>query len=171
MTEQTSPTAIQGTTQTHPIEDVGEYPRPPSLERVPYPISITLGGEEIVRTTGAYRALETFHPPTYYIPPEDVADGVLATIKRRSICEWKGAARYFDVTGGGVTLEGAAWCYPDPTPTFKPIADYLAFYCHPMDCCLVDGIEAEPQPGNFYGGWVSPWITGPIKGAPGTTHW
>ena len=54
---------------------------------------------------------------------------------------------------------------------FAAIRDYLAFYCHPMDRCLVDGVEASPQPGNFYGGWVTPWIVGPIKGAPGTTHW
>ena len=166
-----SSSPIRGTTHHHPIEDVGAYPRPPSLERVPYPISITLDGQEIVRTTGAYRALETFHPPTYYMPPEDVAGGVLTRIKRRSMCEWKGAARYFDVTGGGATAQGAAWCYPDPTPAFQPIAGYLAFYCHPMDRCLVDGLLAEPQPGNFYGGWVTPWITGPVKGAPGTTHW
>ncbi len=163
--------SVQGSTAIHTVEDVGTYPRPPLLETAPYPITITFGGEEIVSTRGAYRVLETYHPPTYYIPPGDVAEGVLSPNAQKSICEWKGPARYFNVTGGGKTLEASAWCYPNPVARFSLIRDYLAFYCHPMDRCLVDGIEATPQPGNFYGGWVTPWITGPIKGAPGTTHW
>ena len=162
---------IQGTTASHAIEDVGNYPRPPALEKLNYSIAITLGGEEIVATQGAYRVLETLHPPTYYIPPEDVAENALRPVGGGSICEWKGLALYFDVTGGETKLNRAAWCYPNPVPRFAAIKDYLAFYCHPMDRCLVDGIEASPQPGNFYGGWVTPWITGPIKGAPGTAHW
>lgn len=168
---QTKAKPLQGNTQTHAIEDVATFPRPPALEAVSYPISITLGGIEIASTRAAYRVLETFHPPTYYIPPGDVADGVLAPIARSSICEWKGPARYFNVSAGGKVLGASAWCYPNPVARFAPIKDYLAFYCHPMDRCLVDGVEASPQPGHFYGGWVTPWITGPIKGAPGTTHW
>jgi uncharacterized protein (DUF427 family) len=166
-----APSPIQGTTQLHPIEDVGQFPRPPLLEPAPYPILITLGGQDIVSTRNAYRVLETFHPPTYYIPPDDVADNVLSPDSRRSVCEWKGPARYFNVKGGTKSLEASAWSYPNPVGAFAAIKDFLAFYCHPMDRCLVDGIEATPQPGNFYGGWVTPWITGPIKGAPGTTHW
>ncbi|MEM6710781.1 MAG: DUF427 domain-containing protein [Pseudomonadota bacterium] len=162
---------VIGTTTQHTIEDVETYPRPPLLEQALYPITITLGGAEIVSTRGAYRVLETFHPPTYYIPPEDVTDGALAPVSGSSMCEWKGPARYFDVTGGEKTAPRSAWCYPNPTPQFADIAGYLAFYCHPMDRCLVDGIEAMPQPGNFYGGWVTPWTVGAIKGAPGTTHW
>lgn len=167
----TPPNAVQGTTTLHRTEDVGDYPRPPALEAAPYPITITLGGVDIVSTTAAFRVLETFHPPTYYIPPDDVADGVLRPVSRSSICEWKGPAKYFDVLAGGKTLPASAWCYPNPVERFAPLAGYLAFYCHPMDRCLVDGIEAHPQPGNFYGGWVTPWTTGPIKGAPGTNHW
>lgn len=168
---QTPAKPIQGTTICHSIEDIGNYPRPPALEALTYPISIMLGGQTIVSTRAAFRVLETFHPPTYYFPPDDVADGVLRPVSRQSICEWKGPARYFNVQAGERILEASAWCYPNPTDRFAPITDYLAFYCHPMDRCLVDGIKAEPQPGNFYGGWVTPWITGPIKGAPGTNHW
>jgi hypothetical protein len=35
----------------------------------------------------------------------------------------------------------------------------------------VDEEVAQPQPGDFYGGWVTPEIVGPFKGAPGTTGW
>ncbi len=162
---------VQGSTTQHPIENVETYPRPPALEALTYPITITLDGRDIVNTRSAYRVLETFHPPTYYIPPQDVAEGVLQPTDRRSVCEWKGPARYFDVVVGKIRLNASAWCYPNPTAAFAPLKDYLAFYCHTMDRCLVDGVEAQPQPGNFYGGWVTPWITGPIKGAPGTNHW
>ena len=169
MTDQSQP--IQGTTALHPIEDVGRYPRPPLLESVPYPILITLGGQDIVSTRNAYRVLETYHPPTYYIPPQDVAEGALTPHGQRSVCEWKGPARYFTVKAGGKTIEAGAWTYSDPQAHFAPIRDHLAFYCAPMDRCLVDGIPATPQPGGFYGGWVTPWIMGQIKGAPGTAHW
>ncbi|MEM1288618.1 MAG: DUF427 domain-containing protein [Pseudomonadota bacterium] len=160
-----------GSTATHPIEDVRHYPRPPKLEKLDYPIEVTLNGTKLVSTTSAYRVLETFHAPTYYVPPTDVAMSHLSNNKKRSICEWKGPAHYFDIDVGGEKREAAAWHYPEPFAAFAAIAGFLAFYCHPMDQCLVDGIVAEPQPGNFYGGWVTPWITGPIKGAAGTSHW
>jgi hypothetical protein len=65
----------------------------------------------------------------------------------------------------------AAWCYPSPTGGFKPLAGYVAFYAGSMDACFVDGIPVEPQPGGFYGGWVTPNLAGTPKGAPGTDHW
>lgn len=166
-----APSSIRGTTTDHLLEDVSHYPRPPSLEKISYPISIVLGGETIVATTAAYRVLETYHPPTYYLPPDDVVPGTLIPTSGQSLCEWKGSARYFNVKGGTKLIESAAWSYPRPFDGFAAIRDHVAFYCDPMDQCLVDGIAAEPQPGNFYGGWVTPWTIGPIKGAPGTRHW
>jgi hypothetical protein len=29
----------------------------------------------------------------------------------------------------------------------------------------------QPQPGNFYGGWVTSSVVGPFKGEPGTFAW
>ena len=155
----------------HTIENVGEYPRPPLLERVPYPIRIVLGGVEIVNTTEAWRVLETFHPPTYYIPQAAFLAGTIEKAKGRSLCEWKGQAHYFTLSAGGKIADRCAWGYPKPTPKFQEIAGYLALYCAAMDACYVDGEQAKPQPGGFYGGWVNSWITGPIKGAAGTNHW
>ncbi|MGL4406277.1 MAG: DUF427 domain-containing protein, partial [Notoacmeibacter sp.] len=83
----------------------------------------------------------------------------------------KGLARYYTLSAGGKTAIRSAWGYPDPSPRFQPIACHIALYVAAMDACYVDGQKAEPQPGGFYGGWVNSWITGPIKGAPGTTHW
>ncbi|MEO0543632.1 MAG: DUF427 domain-containing protein [Pseudomonadota bacterium] len=154
-----------------PMEDVGTYPRPPALESFPRSVKIVFAGQVIAQTKDAFRVLETFHPPTYYLPPSAFADGVLVPAKGSSMCEWKGRASYFDVMAGGETAARAAWCYVSPTPRFEPIAGYVSVYAEPMDACFVDGEKVVPQPGNFYGGWVNSWITGPVKGAPGTTHW
>ena len=128
-------------------------------------------GVTVADTTAAYRTLETSHPPTYYLPPTDVARDLLRPNARRSLCEWKGQARYFDVVIGDEVLAAAAWSYSDPTPAFAAIADYLAFYPEPFDQCLVDGEQITPQPGGFYGGWISQYEAGPFKGFPGSRFW
>ncbi len=40
-----------------------------------------------------------------------------------------------------------------------------------MDACLVDGVPVRAQPGDFYGGWITPDVVGPFKGDPGTWGW
>jgi len=152
-------------------ESVWDYPRPPRLEETPKHIQIIFNGVTIVDTRRAKRVLETSHPPTYYIPPEDVQMEYLKPTTRGSFCEWKGQARYFTVQVGDRTATDVAWSYPSPTPTFAALKDHLAFYAHPMDACLVDGEQAQPQPGNFYGGWVTSDVVGPFKGEPGTWGW
>ena len=152
-------------------ESVWDYPRPPRLERTDRRIRITFNGVEVVDTTRAWRVLETSHPPVYYIPREDIRDGSLVENPRASYCEWKGAARYLDVRAGDRTAEAAAWTYPSPTPAFEPIRDHVAFYPAPMDHCSVDGEIVRPQPGGFYGGWITSDVVGPFKGETGTNFW
>jgi hypothetical protein len=65
----------------------------------------------------------------------------------------------------------AAWSYPEPVPEYQQLAGHVAVYPAAMDACLVDGVPVEPQPGGFYGGWVTPRVVGPFKGDPGTLHW
>jgi len=164
---------------THPAPDpvkpgeesVWTYPRPPRLEPVRQRLRVVLGGVVIAETEAGYRVLETSHPPTYYLPPGDIAAGALVNPRRGGICEWKGQARLFDVQGGGKVASGAAWTYPDPTPGFRPIAGYVAFYAGPMEACFVGPDQVTPQPGAFYGGWITPGIVGPFKGGPGTMGW
>jgi uncharacterized protein (DUF427 family) len=134
-------------------------------------LRVVLDGTVIAETEGGFRVLETSHPPTYYIPPGDIAAGALANPRRAGICEWKGQARLFDVRAGERLLPGAAWSYPDPTPDFRRIAGYVAFYAAPMDGCFVGAMRVTPQPGTFYGGWITPGIVGPFKGGPGTMGW
>lgn len=152
-------------------ESVWDYPRPPRLEPERAEIRIVFAGAEIARTTEAFRVLETSHPPVYYLPPHAFAAGVLVPADGSSVCEWKGRARYFDVVAGGRRAERAGWAYPDPVAAFAPLRDYVAIYPAAMDECWVGDEQARPQPGRFYGGWVTDRIVGPFKGEPGTQGW
>ncbi len=156
---------------THmPRENVQSYPRPPALQPVAQRIIIRLGGALVAETGRALRVLETHHAPTYYLPPEDI-QATLRPAQGSSFCEWKGVARYFDVSTGSATAPRAAWAYDHPTAEFAPLAGYVAFYAGLMDETWVGDLRVIAQPGDFYGGWVTPNLDGRIKGAPGTQHW
>lgn len=152
-------------------ESVWDYPRPPRLEPVSKRIQIIFNDVTIVDTVRAMRVLETSHPPVYYLPPDDIAMQYLRRGNGSSFCEWKGAAVYWTLDVDGRNVENVAWSYPNPAAGFEPIRDYLAFYPAPMDACLVDGEHVAPQPGGFYGGWITSDIIGPFKGPPGTRGW
>jgi uncharacterized protein (DUF427 family) len=152
-------------------ESVWNYPRPASCEPAVRHIRILHRGIVLADSRTAWRTLETSHPPTYYLPQADIAMEHLRPNPRRSLCEWKGQARYWDVELDGATLVAAAWSYPVPTPPFAPIADMIAFYPEPFEQCLVDGEAITPQPGGFYGGWISRHEAGPFKGGPGSAFW
>ncbi len=135
------------------------------------PLRVVLGGTVIAQTDRAFRVCETHHAPTYYFPPDAIREGALTASRGVSYCEWKGHAAYWDVTGGATRRRRAAWSYPDPSEAFAPLRDHVAFYCSKMDDCLVDDERVTPQPGDFYGGWVTPNLSGTVKGGPGTRWW
>ncbi len=152
-------------------ESVWDYPRPPRVERTSKRIRVVFNGVTIADTTRAWRVLETSHAPVYYIPRQDLAEEHLVEAPRTSFCEWKGTARYVSVRVGDWVAENAGWTYPEPVADFEPIRDHVAFYAQAMDCCTVDGEQVRPQPGAYYGGWVTSDIVGPFKGGPGTSWW
>lgn len=152
-------------------ESVWDYPRPPLLEPTAEHLQVFFGGQLIADTTAAVRVLETSHPPVYYLPLEDFAPGALVPVSGFTFCEYKGRAAYFDVVAGAARAPRAAWTYPDPVPGYGPLASRAAVYPGRMDRCTVDGEVAQPQEGDFYGGWITGRITGPFKGAPGTGGW
>jgi uncharacterized protein (DUF427 family) len=152
-------------------ESVWDYPRPPRLEPSPKHIQVWFNGLLLVDTRRALRMLETSHPPVYYIPPEDIRMEFVFPASGSSFCEWKGQAGYLDVQVGERLAPRAAWRYLEPTPPFRALAGYLAFYPALMDVCKVNGEIVRAQPGNFYGGWITSDIIGPFKGGPGTYEW
>ncbi|KAH7358670.1 hypothetical protein B0T11DRAFT_284952 [Plectosphaerella cucumerina] len=148
--------------------NVQSFPRPPLLEKLSRHIQIKWMGSVIVDTKDAYWVLETHHPPTYYLPPDSVKVKLRGT-PRKTFCEWKGSATYYAITSPGdsaETVSNRIWSYDNPTGGFEPIRGYLSFYAGPWDC-FVDGEKVEPQPGDFYGGWVTSEIEGIVKGRHG----
>jgi uncharacterized protein (DUF427 family) len=132
---------------------------------------VVFNGVTVADTTRGKRVLETSHPPVYYLPRDDIRMEHVLDATGLSFCEWKGQARYFDVDVNGKSATRAAWSYPKPTAAFVGIRDHIAFYCHLMDGCFVGDEQARPQPGSFYGGWVTGDIVGPFKGEAGTAGW
>ena len=157
-------------------ESVWDYPRPPRLERTHSLVRVEHAGVVVAETTAAWRVLETSQPPAFYLPPDDVAMEYLRANNMETWCEWKGTASYLDlvvgdVRGGEVVSQGAAWRYPSPARRFAPIAGHVAFYPQRVDGCFVDGERVRPQPGNFYGGWITSDVVGPFKGGVTTRGW
>ena len=152
-------------------ESVWDYPRPPRLEETDERVKVVFGGVTLAYTARAKRVLETSHPPAYFMPPEDIRTEYLTLARDTSFCEWKGAARYYEVSTEERKERRAAWFYPDPVPAYRDLKNYVAFYPSLMDACWVGGEKVRAQEGDFYGGWITSDIVGPFKGGPGTWSW
>ena len=151
-------------------ESVWDYPRPPRIEPDARRVRVTYEGAVLAESGATLRVLETASPPVFYIPPDDVD---LTRLRREcggSLCEWKGIATYWSVVGTEATLSNVGWSYDTPFPAFEPIRGYLSFYPAALVCHVGDEL-VRPQPGGFYGGWVTSEVVGPFKGEPGTGGW
>ena len=158
-----------------PQESVWDYPRPPRLEPTSRHLRVVHAGVVLAETRQGKRILETSHPPVYYFPPTDIAPGLLQPSPRRSsFCEFKGVASYWTLVldrARSIRVPDVAWSYAAPSPRYTALQNHLAFYANAVDECWVDGERVVPQPGDFYGGWITSHVKGPFKGAPGTMGW
>jgi uncharacterized protein (DUF427 family) len=150
-------------------ESVWDYPRPPAIVTAMRPVRIERGDLLVASSENAKRVLETASPPTYYLPPADVADGVLAPVAGQSFCEWKGTASYWALADDP-SQTPVAFSYESPSRAFESIRGYIGFYPGRLEC-YVGEERVRPQPGGFYAGWITSDIVGPVKGEPGTGHW
>jgi len=149
-------------------ESVWDYPRPPALRDDNREVEVRDGEVKLAHSRHTVRVLETASPPTFYLPPADVRMDQLVPAAGSSFCEWKGSASYWALARDpGVPV---AWSYASPDPAFHRIKDHIAFYPGRI-ACFVDGERVRPQPGHFYGGWITAEVVGPFKGEPGTGHW
>jgi uncharacterized protein (DUF427 family) len=151
-------------------ESVWDYPRPPRLAADPREVVVKLDDVVVATTRRAIRVLETASPPTFYLPWADVTPGMLASAPGTSWCEWKGEARYWSLVTAPGRVERVGWSYPAPSPGFAAIREHVAFYASRLEC-FVAGERVRPQPGGFYGGWITGEIVGPFKGELGTSGW
>lgn len=152
-------------------ESVWDYPRPPRLETVQHYVRIVHQDVVLADTHEAFRVCETAGPPVYYIPVEFVSfDHLVQSKSDITLCEWKGLATYWTLKYNDQTIEDVAWSYPKPFPGYETLKNALAFFPGKIDC-FVNDEHVQPQPGKYYGGWVTSNITGPFKGEPGSKGW
>jgi len=144
-------------------ESVWDYPRPPKLDPDKRLVTVKSDDITIAETRRAIRILETASPPVFYIPPEDVNTQYLVQSDQQTQCEWKSTAVYWHLKFKDNKIDNACWSYPVPFDEFEAIKGYFSFYPAKVNC-FVGHERAAPQPGNFYGGWMTSEIVGPVKG-------
>jgi uncharacterized protein (DUF427 family) len=149
---------------------VWDFPRPPKLVKDSREVVIHWDDLLVARTRSAWLVLETSHPPSFYIPWADVNRELLKAAQGSSFCEWKGPASYWSLINGANSLPSVAWSYPKPLAGAEALADCIAFYPTHLQC-TVGGERVRPQPGGFYGGWITPELVGPFKGDIGSQGW
>jgi uncharacterized protein (DUF427 family) len=157
-------------------ESVWDYPRPPAVRPITARIRVIHRALTLADTTNAVQILETSQAPAFYLPHADVCMQHLVRARGSSMCEWKGRATYWSIAPNGDTdhpvfVPNAAWSYETPVPQFEAIAGHVAFYAQLVDECWVDDFRVAPNGGDFYGGWITPSVSGPFKGSAGTQHW
>ena len=152
-------------------ESVWDYPRPAIAEEQKGSFQIKVFDHTIINVDTAVRVLETSHPPVYYFRIADLQDVQLEESRHTSWCEWKGQASYFHLNVDGHRITDAGWFYAKPHASFNLLKHRFAIYPSKMQSCMVNGEVAEPQKGDFYGGWITSHIVGPFKGGPGTRGW
>ena len=64
----------------------------------------------------------------HYFPPETVNSECLKESRHRSICLWKGMARYYSIEVNGELNRDAAWYYPRPIRPAAKIKGRIAFW-------------------------------------------
>lgn len=151
-------------------ESVWDYPRPPAIDHDERLVIVKFNEEIIAESTRSIRILETSSPPGFYIPREDINFDFITEGTGSSVCEWKGEAVYWSLKIEENQFHNVGWSYPDPFSGFELIRSFLSFYPSKLEC-YVDSEKVRPQPGIFYGGWITSEIVGPFKGEPGTGWW
>ena len=152
------------------VERVWGYPRPPAVVACERRVRVEVAGTLVADSRHALRVLETSHPPTIYVPPQDIRAVLVPSAARDTWCEFKGRACYLDVVVAGRHAAQAGWTYPEPAPGYEALRDHVAFYPGRVEAWL-DDERVEAQVGDFYGGWITADLVGPFKGPAGTLAW
>lgn len=147
-------------------ESVWDFPRPPRIEPVGLVLSVQSGDAILARTGKGYRVLETAGAPTYYFPPDDVDVTAVEVRPETFHCEWNG----FSNATSTRDVPAAGWVMTAVYPEYAGLFGWYAFYPQRLHCFIGDE-RVTGQPGGYYGGWVTPALSGPIKGGPGSSGW
>ncbi len=141
---------------------VWDFPRPPALVPEMRRGRVTVQDTVLADSNALLALCETASPPTYYFPSEAIAWGALVLLIHQSVCEWKGLARYFGLAAWP-EVGAVAWTYEQAAAPYDALRGAVAFYARdPLHCVLGDEV-VRPQPGSYYGGWVTAELVGPFK--------
>jgi len=108
---------------------------------------IVFAGETVADTVDAVLLCEEPLHPVIYVPPADIAAGVLSKTEKTTHCPFKGDASYWTVSAGGRTAENAAWSYESPI-AHEAIKGHLAFDWKAMDSFWEEETELLAHPRN-----------------------
>ncbi|MDP9890146.1 DUF427 domain-containing protein [Pseudarthrobacter enclensis] len=109
--------------------------KPGGSAPMPTTVTATYAGTVLAR---AERTV--FLEGNHYFPRETVDEDALEKSWLRTLCYWKGIARYYHVQAGGHRITNAAWAYPLPSPLAGRIRNMVAFDTG-------TGILVQEQPG------------------------
>lgn len=149
---------------------VWDFPRPPRVEPVNAKVAVVHGGVVIASSDWALRVCETAHPPWYFFPPSDVRTDLLRRSRKKFAREYIGDASLWSIKLRGHSVDNAAWSFAKPGRGYESIRGHVAFFPRLVDECWVGNQRAEAQKGEW-GGWITPDLTGPFKGEPGSEAW
>jgi uncharacterized protein (DUF427 family) len=110
-------------------------------------IEVKVDGVPLADTVGANLLYETLLPVRYYIPPEDVRLDLLEASPHRTICPYKGEARYWSYPESSKG-RNIAWAYDSRFIDARQIHGLVCFFNERADV-YVDG-EPQDHP-------VTPW--------------
>ena len=64
----------------------------------------------------------------HYFPEASLKREYVTFSNHRSMCAWKGEARYFSLLVDGALNENAVWTYPEPSEAAQAIKGRVAFW-------------------------------------------
>ena len=105
-------------------------------------VVVQADGVLLAESTRPALLFETLRPVRYYLPADDVRLDLLEPSDTRSVCAYKGEARYWAVERDG-SLVDVAWSYPQPLSDARDVVDMVCFLDRQVDV-TVDGRPLEP---------------------------
>ena len=107
-------------------------------------VRVERDGELLAASSRPYLLFEAPLPVRYYLPPEDVGEGVLRPSSTRTVCAYKGQAAYWSLEDE----DDVAWSYPEPLREAAEVKDRIAFFNERVDL-VVNGTRLDRP--------VTPW--------------
>jgi uncharacterized protein (DUF427 family) len=105
-------------------------------------VRVLANGETVAESHSPMVLFETGIGLRFYLPPQHVRRDRLKPTETRAVCPYKGAARWWSLEVGGVTIEDAAWAFPEPLDECHRVRDHIAFYGEGI-AVEVDGVQVE----------------------------